>query len=154
MRCAGRPEEARVRAWELELVTVQPPPPVPGARSPVDAAVYAYMWMGVPPPTSGSDADIERRREQLAAHWRHEAESRLEDELRQLDPAALPEKVTRSVIGADHPARALLDMAEWAQLLVVGSRGLGGFAGMLLGSVSQQCVRHATSPVLVLPSDR
>jgi len=36
-----------------------------------------------------------------------------------------------------------------ARMLVVGSRGLGGLAGMLLGSVSEQCVRHAACPILV-----
>ena len=49
------------------------------------------------------------------------------------------------------PARALLEQAEGADLLVVGSRGHGGFAGLLLGSVSQKCVQHAPCPVLVVP---
>jgi len=39
-----------------------------------------------------------------------------------------------------------------ADLLVVGSRGLGGFRGMLLGSVSHQCAQHAPCPVLIVPS--
>ena len=51
-----------------------------------------------------------------------------------------------------HPAQVLLEAAEGAQLLVVGSRGHGTFAGILLGSVSQHCVQHAPCPVVVVPS--
>lgn len=49
-----------------------------------------------------------------------------------------------------HPAQVLLDAADSADLLVVGSRGHGGFARMLLGSVSQHCVEHSSCPVLVI----
>ena len=49
-----------------------------------------------------------------------------------------------------HPAQVLLDTADSADLLVVGSRGHGGFASMLLGSVSQHCVEHSPCPVLVI----
>lgn len=52
----------------------------------------------------------------------------------------------------DHPVRALLSAAESAELLVVGSRGLGEFSGVLLGSVSQAVLHHAPCPVTVVPT--
>jgi len=50
-----------------------------------------------------------------------------------------------------HPAEALLRAAAGAEMLVVGSRGHGTFAGIMLGSVSQHCVQHAPCPVVVVP---
>ena len=55
---------------------------------------------------------------------------------------------TRAVQG--RPARTLLDAAAGADLLVVGARGRGGFTGLRLGSVSQQCLHHAPCPVVVV----
>ena len=60
--------------------------------------------------------------------------------------------VTHVVQG--HPAEILLHAANGADLLVVGSRGHGTFAGILLGSVSQHCVQHAPCPVVVVPQDQ
>lgn len=50
-------------------------------------------------------------------------------------------------------AYALIHEAKGAALLVVGSRGRGGFSGLLLGSVSQQAAHHAPCPVVIIPHD-
>jgi nucleotide-binding universal stress UspA family protein len=61
-----------------------------------------------------------------------------------------PDVEIRRVLRRDRPRHALLEAAEKAQLVVVGSRGRGGFTGMLLGSTSQALVQHAGCPVLVV----
>ena len=60
-----------------------------------------------------------------------------------------PDVLVRPVVAEGHAAEALLRAARGADLLVVGSRGHGGFASALLGSVSMHCVLHAHCPVLV-----
>jgi nucleotide-binding universal stress UspA family protein len=90
---------------------------------------------GIPVPPSeehvkAADAALGAAVERAAADW---PEVRVE---------------TRLVEG--HPARALLDQAVGADLLVVGSRGHGGFVGALLGSVGHYCIQHATCPVVVV----
>jgi nucleotide-binding universal stress UspA family protein len=71
---------------------------------------------------------------------------RLTGELEPREPAV----DVRISISKGNPAKVLIDMSQGADLVVVGSRGRGGFAGMLLGSVSNHVVAHAACPVVVL----
>jgi nucleotide-binding universal stress UspA family protein len=57
------------------------------------------------------------------------------------------------IVREGHARSVLLDAAGGAELLVVGSRGHGGFTGLLLGSVSAACAEHARCPVLVVHGD-
>ncbi len=81
------------------------------------------------------------------------ARPRLWQWLEELVDETLPDRPegTRVTVVNDHAARALIDASEGAWTVVVGSRGLGGFRGLLLGSVSQQVVHHARCAVLVVP---
>jgi nucleotide-binding universal stress UspA family protein len=75
------------------------------------------------------------------------AEEFLEEATRGLETEGV--EIERRVVEGS-PAEALVQAAAEGDLLVVGSRGHGGFAGLLLGSVSQQCAHHAPCPVVIV----
>jgi nucleotide-binding universal stress UspA family protein len=64
-----------------------------------------------------------------------------------------PDVTVRRVVTRDAPANRLLAQAQQAQLVVVGSHGRGGFAGLVLGSVSHALLYHAPCPVAVVRVD-
>ncbi len=116
-------EEARLRKARLRIVSAWSVP----------VMVYASGYMpGLDPATFEHEASAE------AAHALAEVH------------AAAPELEVDATSPNASPADALLQAAETADLIVVGSRGLGGFERLLLGSVSQQVAQHASCPVTIV----
>jgi nucleotide-binding universal stress UspA family protein len=115
-----------VHAWMLPLIDALPEPWAVGSPpfSPSDEEVHDNLEKAA---RSVLDASLDRARS---------AQSGLE---------------VRGELVESRPAAALLEAARDADLLVVGSRGRDGFAGLLLGSASAQCVHHAPCPVVVVP---
>ena len=89
----------------------------------------------------------------LGESWSRRCALALERALEEADGSAGDVEV-ETVVREGAPAATLLEEAQDAELLVVGSRGLGGFRGLLLGSVSQQCAHHAPCPVVIVPHAR
>jgi nucleotide-binding universal stress UspA family protein len=82
--------------------------------------------------------------------WSEAAERTIDQAIAAEDTTGV--HVTR-IVSCTGAASAILDATDGADLVVVGSRGRGGFAGMLLGSVSHQVAHHAPCPVVVVPPD-
>ncbi|MBT1003785.1 universal stress protein [Paenarthrobacter sp. DKR-5] len=123
-------------------------------------SVQALRWAGRLAPTLGASIAA-------VAAWEFPAESAFgayppvdwnpeQDAAAALDEAvteafgeAVPDGLQRRVLRGQ-AARVLLEESRPAAMLIVGSRGHGGFAGLLLGSVSSACAEHAGCPVLVV----
>lgn len=114
-------DQATLTGAELRIVTTWEYPPTLG-------------W--APPYPSDFDPDAEARKAQAEA-----VDSVLHDD---------PGVARQLVVTEGHPAFVLTEAAKGAALLVVGSRGHGAFAGMLLGSVSEYCAAHTPCPVVVV----
>ena len=101
-------------------------------------------WTGNPITLPRDAADLETEQ--------HAAEEMTVKALSQLGDAQPPSVTVRAIIG--FPAQELIEASETADLMVVGSRGGGGFAKLLIGSVSNQVVHHGHCPIVVVPSER
>jgi nucleotide-binding universal stress UspA family protein len=109
-----------------------------GRTDAVVEAITAYYWFPMP------IKDID---------YKGLAEVVLDDAIRDVASAAEPVRITGHVVQGN-AARALLDTAASADLLVIGSRGHNGFTEALLGSVAQHCIHHARCPVVVIRSSQ
>ncbi len=131
-------DEARRRNAKLRVVHAWSPP----------AATVVAAPGAVTPPTLVSTLP-ELRRELT-----EEAERVVEHALRTVGAEESAGVEIETEIVEATPVEALLAASEQADLLVVGTRGRGGFASLLLGSVSHQCAHHAACPVVVVPPAR
>jgi nucleotide-binding universal stress UspA family protein len=89
------------------------------------------------------------RHDALEAVVREQAGAVVDETLRQIADRA-PDLVVRGEAVTGRPAQVLIDLSRVVSLVVVGSRGLGGFGSLLLGSVGDQVSAHAHSPVAVV----
>ena len=105
---------------------------------------WTYQFTSGPGYLPGADPEVR-------ASIQKEAEQVIDDALADVGTVGV-EVECRAPEGS--PSATLVEAAEGAELLVVGSRGRGGFSGLLLGSVSQQCAHHAPCPVVIVPPVR
>lgn len=128
---------------------------VDGSESSIDALRYAArMAAALDAPlhavTTWTAPPIEPY---VAIEWTPEkyAEETLDIAVREAFGSAPPERFSRAVLPGP-AARTLIGLSRRSAMLVLGSRGHGGFVGLLLGSVSATCAEHAHCPVLIVHS--
>ena len=111
-------------------------------------AVHAWEMPMMPAPTGLVPPSVEVVGD--LTELREDAASLVETMVREIAGDAADVEI-RPLTVEDKPVRALLDAAERndAQMIVVGSRGHGGFVSLLIGSTSDQVARHATCPVVI-----
>lgn len=129
-------EEARLRRAKLRVVHAWLLPVADAAPDPFLLEFPAY-----------AGPDLEEVAGSLEEASRKLIDTELAQVLGHQDPGVEIERLPLE--GA--PAAALVDAAEGADLLVVGSRGHGALHGLVLGSVSRQCITHAPCPVAIVP---
>jgi nucleotide-binding universal stress UspA family protein len=136
----GSHHSTRALEWALREAAIQHAPlTVLTVHS-----VPASAWTGNPILVE-RDADDQEKMLKAAEELTHKAVSQLGE--------ARPDSITvRAVSG--FPAREIIDESRDADLVVVGSRGAGGFAKLMMGAVSSQVVGHAHCPVVVVPTER
>lgn len=143
----GSPSAQRAVRWALGEARLR------GAPLTLVHAWLAPLMAALPEPWAIGSPTFGPSDEQVYEGLRSAARSVLDAavaEARRLEPGL----DVRGELVEARPAEALLEAAGDADLLVVGSRGHGGFAGLLLGSVSSQCAHHAPCPVVVVPPER
>lgn len=106
--------------------------------------VAASGWTGNPIILAGDEEDTEKVRKAT-----EEAVAKAAAELGQPQP---PSVTVRALTG--FPAHELIEASRDADLVVLGSRGAGGFTRLMMGSVSSQVVHHAHCPVVVVPHEK
>jgi nucleotide-binding universal stress UspA family protein len=106
-----------------------------------------FAWGYIPPGHAGEGRTFD------ADYGPADADAALAAAIEAAVGAEVAGDVERRVV-CDLAPKSLLTVAGGADLLVVGARGVGGFRGLLLGSVSQQCLHHATGPVAIIRSPR
>ena len=112
---------------------------------------HHLSWQGYGTDESMSAAAVEAMREEIESAAREAAKHAQALVDRMVEGLDVPE-VTATAVESSHPARTLVEHSKDAELLVVGSRGRGGFKSLMLGSVSQQCAQHAECPVVIIRS--